>query len=365
MEERVKLVHLSYSDLLDKTKYDYDGLDKTMDFFTEKAREALLNKPSGYFKDEPYAIVALIKNRAIGCTITFTTYIKAYGEIVLAQSGSYLFAIEEYRKYNAGSFIFYDAINLLKSKNCIYGGISQDALGLYKPFRFSIFEFARLIYLRKSRSVIEHFFKTESAIIKPIIWLADGFLWMHRSFHRKKRFLANYQIIESREVPDDVVSIIEEDSHPYSEYHDKKWIEWNLHHTFREDSRIRKKLFLVKQGERIEAFFIIKEEFFERASRRGFKNVFLGSVMEWGIKKESTLTEDQLYMLSIDVFSSDIDGIQVATNDHQVISRLKKKLFVGVGNANMAVRVKDPKFDDISDINKWRLRLACGDTLID
>ena len=188
---------------------------------------------------------------------------------------------------------------------------------------------------------------------------------MHRFLIREKSLLAKYRITESFEVPNEVIAIIEEDSHPYSEYHDKQWFEWNLHHTFREDSRIKKKLFLVKRGKVIEAFFIIKEEFFEQASRRGFKNVYLGSVMEWGIKKESTLTEDQLYVLAIDMFSNDIDGIQVASNDNQVLSRLKKKLFVGVGNANMAVRIKVPKFDDISDISKWRLRLACGDTLID
>ena len=56
-------------------------------------------------------------------------------------------------------------------------------------------------------------------------------------------------------------------------------------------------------------FFLIKQEFFEKASYRGFKNVYLGSVMDWGIAKGSKLKEKDIALLSLFSFDKNVDGV--------------------------------------------------------
>ena len=114
-----------------------------------------------------------------------------------------------------------------------------------------------------------------------------------------------------------------------------------------------------------EGFFLIKQEYFEQASSRGFKNVYLGSLMEWGLKKQSVLKEKDIVLLSLYCFDKNIDGIQYASTEKKTIKQLKRHLFVQVGNANLGFKLRTFKDPTIKDINNWRIRLAGGDTLLD
>lgn len=126
----------------------------------------------------------------------------------------------------------------------------------------------------------------------------------------------------------------------------------------------KKTLFTIEKDGKIEAFFLTKVQFFETASSRGFKNVNLDTVMEWGISKDSELTEKNINLLAIQSFDKDVDGIQVATTDDNLARKLKKYLFVGIGKANFGVKIKSVKDPGLKDINNWRVRLAGCDTLM-
>lgn len=363
LEKKIRLEHHYYKELVDdegewlKIKNEYPQ-------FTEVERRSLLCKPSGFDENEVYAVLARNGDKLVGGQIMFTTRVKLNNDVVVAQTGTYLYSLEEYQKQNVGSFVFFDSIRLLKSQNGLFCGISQQALGLYKSSKFNVFEYPRLIFLRKSRSVVQHFFKSNSYILEPIVLLVDLFLKLHRFILQFFYGLGYYTIEESKDVPDEIDEIVREDKHPYSELHDKKWFEWNLNCGFREDDKIVKKLFLIKKAGELEAFFATKQEFFPKASARGFKNVNLGTVMEWGISHQSRLTEVELNILATRVFTKDIDAIQIASSNYDIVKKLKRLLFVQIGNANMAVKFKDPKFSDIGDINKWRLRIGGGETFI-
>lgn len=363
-EDKIKIEHHYYNELIeDNGKWRI--IEREYPQFTAIERESLLNKPSGYSDDEVFAVLARSGEKLVGGQIMFTTRVKIDNQIIIAQTGTYLFSLEEYQKQNVGSFVFFDSIRLLKSQNGLFCGISQQALGLYKSTKYHIFEFPRLIYLKRSKSVVQHILRTESSLIKPIVWLANGFLKCHHALLDFLYSSDKYSVELSENIPDEVVDIVNEDPHPYSELHDRSWFEWNLYYRFRDDDRIVKKLYLVKKDGKTEAFFATKEEFFPQASSRGFKNVYLGSIMEWGISSQSSLTEDRLYILAINSFPNNIDAVQVASSDALVIDKLKKRLFVQVGCANMAIKIRDPKVSDIGDISKWRLRIGGGETFID
>jgi hypothetical protein len=155
------------------------------------------------------------------------------------------------------------------------------------------------------------------------------------------------------------------DDHPFMEVHDKAWLQWNLNQTFSTDNRNKKRLYEIKKGDTTAAFFIIKQEFFSQASSRGFKNVYLGSVVEWGIDASSKLREKDIYLMAIGCFDKSIDGVQVATNDMNTMKMLKRNMFIRIGNATIAFKMKAVKEEGIDNINNWRVRIAGGDTLLD
>lgn len=331
-----------------------------------KMREAVLHNPSGYREDEVCQILALDGDVVVGATNPFSGRLLINGDVVWCQNGSYLFAHENYRKYNVGGELLYRILNLHETKNSFAVGMSQMVIPLYRVLKTIVFEFPRLIYLRKSRCVIQSILKTDSLIIKPIILLSDLALWIHRLFvtiHNAIHY-KDYSIEEVKDCSDEIVQIVREDKHPYMELHDKAWFDWSLKYSISEDERTLRRLYVIRHRGIVEGFFFIKQEFFEQASSRGFKNVYLGSVMEWGLKNQSKLKEKDIVLLSLNCFDSDVDGIQYASTDQITCKSLKRWLFVRVGNANTGVRIRSIKDKSFSDINNWRLRLGGDDTML-
>lgn len=330
-------------------------------------REALLHNPSGYKDDEICQILALDGDKVVGTINPFSGRLRINEETVQVQNGSYLYAHEDYRKDNVGGELFLKLTNLHPTKNNFYSGISNMALPIYRALKYTIFEFPRLIYLRRSRSAVQAFLHSESWWTIPLIWLADFVLWFHRNLISqitKLRFV-DYKVEEVQEVPQDIERIVMEDNHPFMELHDKSWFEWNLTNSFSEEGRTKRRLYVIRHKGSVDGFFLLKQEFFKQASSRGFKNVYLGSIMEWGISKISRLKEKDIVLLSLTCFDNGIDGVQYASTNQKAISQLKKLFFVQVGRSNMGFKIRTIKDDKIKDVRNWRIRLAAGDTLID
>lgn len=331
-----------------------------------KMREAILHNPSGYKDDEVCQILALDGDVVVGATNPFSGRLLINGAVVPCQNGSYMYSHEDYRKDNVGGELFLRITNLHPTKNCYFVGISQMAIGLYKALKYSLFEFPRLIYLRKSRSVVQSILHSDASWTKSLIGLSDAGLWLHRQLIYVHNFIfyRGYTIENVKECPEDVEQIVIKDKHPYKEFHDKAWFNWSLNYSISEDERTLRRLYVIKKNEKIEAFFLLKQEFFEKASSRGFKNVYLGSIMEWGVADESHLTEKDIVLMSLSKFDINVDGIQYATTEHKVAKQLKKWLFAGIGHANTGVRIRSIKDNTLKDINNWRLRLGGSDTVL-
>lgn len=361
----IQFYNLTFRELKNKPDRVFSDPHSIASSLCESMKTAILNNPSGYREDEVCQILALDGDIVVGCTNPYSGRIFINKEILPVQSGSYLFSHEDYRKENVGGELFMRIATLHPSKNCYFSGISQMAIGLYRALKFTLFEFPRLIYLRRSRSVIQSILKTDSKIICPIIWCADLCLALHFFILKFtcKEGKNGYSVIESKVVPQEVEDIILNDPHPYAEYHNKEWLEWNLHYSFTDEPRV-KKLFLIKRNDKVEAFFITKQQFFETASSRGFKNVYLGSIMEWGITNGSALTEKDINLIAIHHFDQNVDGIQVATTDTSLAKTLKKYLFVPIGTANVGIRMQSIKDSSLKEMKNWRLRIAGCDTLM-
>lgn len=354
-----------YKELMENKDIPYNDVYHVLAFITPTFYKALLNKS---FKEEDICQILAVDEKnivgAIGCC--FTNQIIANGDIIPVQSGSYLFVEEEYRKYVIGIELLMHYQKLHPSKNSIASGISKMALPLYKILKYNLFEFPRFIFLIKSRSVVQAIFKLDGCLLTMASAIIDCGLWIYRQLLFIYTGIKTRKLIveKTKIVPDTIEKIVLSDKHIFKELHNREWFEWNLNYTLSSDSRNKKALYLIKKGKEIIGFFITKMEFHEEASSRGFKNVYLGSVMEWGSKDENVLSETTIHLLALKTFPPCIDGVQMATSSTKTQKVFKRMGFVHVGDANMAVFVKSVKEEGIKDINNWRIRLAASDTLI-
>ena len=115
----------------------------------------------------------------------------------------------------------------------------------------------------------------------------------------------------------------------------------------------------------IVAFVMAKRRFYEQASHRGFKNVWLGSIMEWGARDGM---DDKLKWFLVKIALSigkSCDAVDFSTADGKLESFVKCLGWRQVGEANVGVKVMKnfPLFGDksIQDISNWRIRPAMGD----
>lgn len=356
----------TFCELRENVRLPFRDPHNIMSSLNEKMRDAVLNNPTVYDDSDVCQILALDGDVVVGCTNPFPGRLLINGDVVGTQNGSTLFSHEDYRKENVGGELFFMISKLHPTGNNFYTGISQMALPLYKVLKYTVFEFPRMIYLRKSRSVIEALLHSCSWWTKPLIWGADTCFWLHRrvvGLHNATCY-RRYIVEEVKKCPDAVENIVLRDEHPYMEFHDKAWFDWSLNYSISEDERTKRRLYVVKSNEKVEAFFLIKQEFFKQASSRGFKNVYLGSVMEWGIDKSSNLEEKDVVLLSLNHFDGNIDGIQYATSDYTTARKLRRWLFVGIGMSNIGIRLRSIKDATIKDIDNWRIRLAGSDTVL-
>lgn len=336
--------------------------------FTESMRLALLDNPCVGTDEEVCQIIAYMGNQIVGCIGTFNARVRVDDKITPSLGATTMLVDPEYRRYNIGSDLMTICYKQLPIRDIFVAGSSRIAQPLYKAMRFSIFSFPRYIFLRKSRCAVQYALKNEAAWTKVVASCVDCVLTLQRAvlFSRNAKAFYGYVIESVKECPQQVADIAMNDGHRYAEVHDKAWFDWCLAHRFVEEDRNSKQMYVVKNADgMIVAFFVNKIEFFAEASTRGFKNVQLGSVVEWGIAKNSSITEVQLQMLAIRTMPNDVDGVQVGSTDEETIRSFKRQGFFPMGEANNLAFIKSVKDKSIKDINNWRIRIAGGDTLIE
>ena len=358
----------TYEELKENKELGFDDPYNMMDTMNPLMRDAFLNKPTGYDPEEICQYIALDGNKIVGTLFFFRNRFLADGVEHGCQAGSTLYVHPDYRPKGIGACALMKFIDLHPEKNTISNGISNMAQPIYKALGFSFFETPRFILLRKSRSVVSTVLRTESAFIKPICWLIDISLNVFNylaSIGNRIKF-QQYSIEKVYSCPHEVEDIVLNDNHRFKELHDKKWFDWSLKYDYNDDKRKKKDLYIVKdpKGD-IVAFFMNKIKFFEQASHRGFKNVLLGTVSEWGIKKEISISEFDIQFLATRYMPKEVDGCEVTCDNVGTSNSFKRHLFRRVGNVTMAVNMNQEIDPAYTDAKNWRIRIAGNDTLMD
>ena len=181
---------------------------------------------------------------------------------------------------------------------------------------------------------------------------------------------ANSQDIRIAEVDpndDEQLSILADmTTHPefrFSELHNAEWFKWVLTNSFSMYGAA--KAYIIYKSEKAVGFFMIKKRFHEQASHRGFKNVWLGSIIEWGCLPGY----DKKLLWSIVnwtlKFRKELDAVEFPVYEPFAQRFLKRLGWRHVGDANFCYNIRPNSGfvapEGMDDPANWRLRPAMGD----
>ncbi len=163
-----------------------------------------------------------------------------------------------------------------------------------------------------------------------------------------------------------IAALISSDPHRFRENHTVDWLKWHLDYAFHQYDPC--KLFAVEKDGRMCAFYMTKRKFYEQASSRGFANLWLGSIVEWGTASTFAGMKPWIVVRAALEMRKCCDAVEVVTLDKSILRLLRLTGFVHVGDSNFRITAgaESPlrQHEGWDDLENWRLRPAMCDNAI-
>ena len=337
------------------------------DLQIEKLR-SLMRDPFARANCAAVKIVGICEGREIGGEYVFPVCVKAHGANICALAGSTLFVDEKYRQSGLGMDLPELRWQYSPSKVALGASLSQMALPVHQLLDYIVFLMPRNIMLWRSRALVET--KLKGFVAKCVTFVLDCGIWLY-SLLLKVICSCKLHGLTIEEVSSDdestlgaVAGLISEDSAPFAELHDTRWLRWHITESFSKDGPMS--IFAVRKRGEIVGFYMTKKRFHEQASHRGFKDVWLGSVMEWQVKK---VYEKKLGWLLVSAAlrlkKEGMDAVEIPSADKALNRFLRYIGWRQIGESNFVIKAGEgsPLFGngEMAKIENWRLRPAMGD----
>lgn len=330
---------------------------------------ALRNNPFADSGTTLGRIAGFCDGREIGGEYVFPLLLKTpHGELsVLA--GSTLHVDSAYRRTGFGMDLPELRWQKSPSKVALGAALSQMALPVHQLLDYIVFLLPRNIMLWRSRVLVEMRLKGELA--KAVSFVADCGIWVYSVMLGvvSKIALHGYRIedvqVTDEKCLEDVAALIAEDAARYSEVHDVRWLKWHMTESFSDDGPAR--MVVVRKRGNVVGFYMIKKRFHEQASHRGFRNVWLGSVIEWQMKKGFEKKLGWLLVrATLKLKKEGMDAVEIPSADSSLHRFFRRLGWRQVGESNFVIKAGEGSsfFGDagMKEIGNWRLRPAMGDS---
>lgn len=307
-------------------------------------------------------ILACHNSQIVGSGIQFPTKLLIDNHEVIGLTCSSLSVDKLYRKQGIASKIHKLRMTYSPSGTIFIGSISQMQLNIMARLNATIFFSRRFIFLKKSRAIIESIshgkdFRFFRLVFDFVLKCQSFGLNLFTKILNRSRF----NIQKMLEATDAYDAIFRADNHRFKECHDKRWINWMLR------SNPQNSLYYIKQGPEIVGFFVIKDTFYAQASHRGYKNIKLRSIVEWGAINKTLLSDFKICLLALSL-PGDVEAVELCPFDDKISRRLFFLGLVPKGKANVVLRFSEDSqlqvVKGIRDASNWRLRPAAGDNII-
>ena len=313
-------------------------------------------------------IAGFCDGREIGGEYVFPLLLKTpHGELPIL-GGSTLHVDSEYRKTGLGMDLPELRWQKSPSKIALGAALSQMALPVHQLLDYTMFLLPRNIMLWRSRAFVA--MKLHGFVARCVTLVMDCAIFCYSLLLRT---ISSYKLVglKVEEVsPSDadalekVAAMIVADGAAFSEVHDVRWLKWHMVESFSKDGPLR--LFVAKEKGMIIGFYMTKKRFYKQASHRGFKNVWLGSIVEWQVKKGYETSLGWLLVHAALKFKKEgMDAVEIPAADNTLNHFLSSIGWRQVGESNFVIKAGEgsPLFGD-KEMQKpanWRLRPAMGD----
>lgn len=313
-------------------------------------------------------IIGMCDGQEAGGEYVFPLRIKAGWRKYFVLAGSTLHVDPQFRKSGLGMDL--PELRWQKSPHGIAlgAGLSQMALPVHQLLDYNVFLLPRYLMLWKSRAVVE--MKLPGTVGKLVALPIDAAIFVYAVMLRIAASikLRGYRVREVAPSDDTALSavakLIESDIHSYCEVHDQQWLKWHLTESFSDDGPAN--LSVIERGDEIVGFYLTKRRFHAQASHRGFKNVWLGSIIEW---QAASGYEHKLpwFLLNaaLSLHKAKMDAVELPTDDVRLQKFFRHLGWRQVGEGNFVIKAGtgSPLENDanIKVQANWRLRPAMGD----
>lgn len=320
----------------------------------------LINKTDSVFQ-----ILGLIDHEIVGSETHFPIALNLDNQEYISVSGHGLSVSAKHRGLGLGTHLTDQRLDFSETKSLLLCDASQMHLPILKKLGAIVFLMPRVIMLRHSFSVIEK--KMNRTIAKCAAPIVDVLLRIPSLIvnYRTRKLKKYLSIKELDIVPKDVEHIIDTDSHRFKENHSQQWFNWVKDYSLVKDSSMIKKFYGVFNGSEMVGFFMTKKRFYQQASHRGYKNVMMGSLMEWGTIDNHIVSDHELCMLALASFDKSVDAIELCCPNNESANYFKKMGLAQIGDGNVVIRYRDnsplKNIHNLGDQSNWRLRPAMGD----
>ena len=353
----------SYKDL---REYKYKELDdpySIVAFMTDHLRETLLACPNNDDELKTAMYFYSDDNIAVGRVFLFGTKLKLDNQIIPAQAGGGMFVVEDYRIKGLGADMLMDVKASKEYDFKINALMTAMVVPMFKKMKYTFFDIPQYVFINNTKPILESR-GFGGGLLSISVFFTDlpvrVIKWINSI--RRKVLLNKYDIRRETVVPQWAEDMVVNDSHKYMELHNREWLQWNLDYNYNGFSGDRQSFYAVynKKGE-AKGFFMTKERFEENAGV--YHNTVRATIVEWATTDER-LKEADLNLLALSTFSKKIFMVHTVTTDNTTAKRLKRMGFVRHGLLEMNFLDKKNRFDDISNIDLWRIRYGFGNTII-
>ena len=333
----------------------------------EPKRHVLERNPFKLADDDIFQHLCIIDDRIVGTSVVFPNKLLLDGKYYSSIIGNGLSVQKECRGKGIGSKLTDSRLDLSRTRSLVLCGSSQMQLPILKRLGAHIFLLPRMILLLHSFSVLES--KLGAALARVLAPVVDVAFRLQQSWlkHKRRWILSRgFDVKELDVVPGAVEEIIAADGARFRECHTAEWFNWIKDNNLVDDSRCRKRFYMaIDATGRPVGFFMTRQRFYEQASHRGFKNLMMGSVLEWGTADANVISDNELCLLALTSFGSDVDAVELCCTGEAMAAWFRRKGLVRVGDGNIVVRYRHDSLlasiEGIGDADNWRLRPAMGD----
>lgn len=318
-------------------------------------RQAMLDNPLSRSDEDPVQLLAVLDNRVIGRIDIYWGEIVAQGKTYPIAWGSSLNVSPSFRQGGAGLLLILKLQSLARIAGVC--GVAEMACELYRRLRWVEHAMPRYVFLRRSRSVVEHFTGRGlvSRILTPVVNAGldayGGLLALRYGRSDLESAAIDASAVHQNSIGSAVVEA----------RRDAGVLRWMLEASFDNSNPAEKFLAAVRARGRTLGHYLAKLRHYDVASHRGFRDLRLGSLQDWAIYHPQDLTfRDLVLRASRHLFEHGADAVEFCAPSPAEAHTLKSLGFVRAGQLHLFLHIRD-RAPELHDRARWRLRPCEGD----